>query len=54
MDDTDGYLICACLLLLGLAVVIQERRTEKRLAHLEQEAQFLRIVVTTTDAKHGD
>ncbi len=47
-------LITTCLLLLGAAVIIADRRTCKRLDQLEQDTQFLRIVVTTADARKGD
>lgn len=53
-DETDAWLFTACLLLLGAAVVIADRRACRRLDRLEQDTQFLRIVVTTADGRRAD
>lgn len=54
MDETDGWLILGCLVMLAAAVLISERRTERRLGQVERDTQFLRIVVTTADGRLKD
>jgi hypothetical protein len=50
MDETDGWLLIGCVMLLGAAVVLLSRRMDAT----DRELTFLRTVVTEVDSLRAD